>query len=77
MGRQSTLKDSEAIQSDVSKLEKCYVSKLEKSFVSNTVKFSKDKWQVLHLRRNNPKPQYMLGANKRLGRKGAGIPVDE
>lgn len=69
MGRQSTLKGSTAIQSDLSKYNKC--------FVRNIVKFSKGKWQVLHLGRNNPKHQYMLGADKKLGRKGAGVPVNK
>lgn len=41
------------------------------------MEFSKGKWQVLHLGKNNSKHQYMLGANKQLGRKGAGDPVDE
>lgn len=41
------------------------------------MKFSKGKWQVLHLGRNNPKHQYMLGADKKLGRKGAGVLVNK
>lgn len=69
MGRQNTLEGSIAIQSDLSKLEEC--------FVRNIVKFSKGKWKVLHLGKNNFKHQYMLGTDKQLGRKGAGVPVDE
>lgn len=56
MGRQNTLKGSAVIQSDLRKLEKC--------FVKNLVKFSKSKWQVLHLGKSNSKHQYMLGADK-------------
>lgn len=68
MGRQNTLKGSTAIQSDLSKLEEC--------FVRNIVKFSKGKWEVLYLGKDNSKHQYMLGVDKQLGRKGAGVPVD-
>lgn len=47
----STLKGSAATQRNLSKLEKW--------FGSNIVKFSRSKWQVLHLGRNNAMHHYM------------------
>ncbi|GAB0179711.1 mitochondrial enolase superfamily member 1 [Grus japonensis] len=53
----STLKESIAIQRDLSKLEKWFGKE-------HIVKFSKTKRQVLCLGRNNSMPQYMLEADQ-------------
>ncbi|KAK4823861.1 hypothetical protein QYF61_007509 [Mycteria americana] len=55
------------------------LDRLEKWVARNLVQFNKGKCKVLHLGRNNPRHQYILGAVQLGGsfaEKDLGVPVD-